>query len=341
MSDIRIVPMESVADMDGKGYVHWKSWQESYAGIVSADYLANMSLEKCIEIARRWPEGILVAKDGERVIGFVAYGTEAMEDIRPCGMIFGLYLLQEYHGRGIGKRLMEAAMSKMDDCEAVALWVFRENEKAIRFYERCGFLADGEEKTAVYGKPCQVIRMTYLRDFPQRLASRTAYSSEWVELHLDQVRMPSGMVIDPYHRIHIPHESVSVVIVNSRKEYLLIRSKRYMTHRMEWEAPAGRIEYGELPEDAAKREVQEETGCIVSSLKRLCVTNPANGMSDLKMHVFLAHVEVESGVGNADEVSDQRWMSETEVRDMLAEGKIRCGVSMTSLMYAMLFGEKE
>lgn len=340
MSDIRIVPMESAADMDGKGYVHWKSWQESYAGIVSPDYLANMSLEKCVEIARRWPDRILVAKDGERVIGFVAYGTEEIEDIYSCGMIFGLYLLLEYQGRGIGKRLMEAAMSKLVACEAVALWVFKENAKAIRFYERCGFMSDGEEKTASYGKPCRVMRMTYFRDFPQRLDSRMAYISDWVELHLDQVRMPSGLVIDPYHRIHIPHESVSVVIMNSRREYLLIRSKRYITHRMEWEVPAGRIEYGESPEDAAKREVQEETGCIVSALTRLCVTNPANGMSDLKMHVFLAHVEMKNGVGNADEVSDQRWMSEKEVRDMLAEGKIRCGVSMTSLMYAMLFGEK-
>ena len=36
-------------DADGKGYVHWKSWQETYAGLVDADYLSSrMTLEKCM-----------------------------------------------------------------------------------------------------------------------------------------------------------------------------------------------------------------------------------------------------------------------------------------------------
>lgn len=340
MGEIRIVPMETVADMEGKGYVHWKSWQESYAGIVSADYLASMTLEKCVEKAKQWPDNILIAKDGERVIGFAAYGSADTEDIGPCGMIYGLYLLEEYQGRGIGCQLMQAAMAKMAEQEAVALWVFKENAKAIRFYERSGFLADGTEKVAMYGKPCAVIRMTYYRDFPQRLSSRTAYSSDWVELHLDQVRMPSGYVIDTYHRIHIPHESVCVVIVNSRGEYLLIRSKRYVTHRMEWEVPAGRIESGESPEEAARREAQEETGCSISKLTFLCTNNPANGMSDLTMHVFLAQVEREEAVTDVDEVGGKRWMSREETRQLLREGGMRCGVSMMALMYAMLFAEE-
>ena len=340
MGDICIIPMETVADMEGKGYVHWKSWQESYAGIVSADYLANMTLEKCVEKAKLWPDNILVAKDGERVIGFAAYGAADTEDIGPCGMIYGLYLLAEYQGRGIGWQLMQAAMAKLHEHEAVALWVFKENAKAVRFYEHCGFLADGTEKTAMYGKPCAVIRMTYYRDFPQRLSSRTAYSSDWVELHLDQVRMPSGYVIDAYHRIHMPHESVSVVIANNRGEYLLIRSKRYITHRMEWESPAGRIESGESPEEAARREVREEAGCTISEMKFLCTTNPANGMSDLTMHLFLAKVEAEGALNDMDEVGGKRWMSADEVKRMLSTGQIRCGVSMTALMYALLFGEK-
>jgi len=339
MAEIRIMPMETMADMDGKGYVHWKSWQESYAGIVSADYLSDMSLVKCVDIARRLPDNILVAKDGEAVVGFVAYGVSE-EDVGPCGMIYGLYLLKEYQGRGIGWRLMQAAMEKLADQEAVALWVFKDNTKAIRFYERCGFLPDGTEKVAMYGKPCAVILMTYYRDFPQRLSTRAIYSSDWVELHLDQVRMPSGHMIDAYHRIHMPHESVSVVITNDKGEYLLIRSKRYITHRMEWEAPAGRIEYGESPEEAARREVQEETGCTISKLKYLCTTHPANGMSDLTMHVYLAKVETEGTQDDRDEVGGKRWVSAEKLKRMLSAGEMRCGVSLTSLMYALLFGEK-
>ena len=44
------------ADMDGKGYVHWKSWQETYSGLIPEASLAKRTLERCQDVARRWPE---------------------------------------------------------------------------------------------------------------------------------------------------------------------------------------------------------------------------------------------------------------------------------------------
>ncbi|MBE6658013.1 MAG: hypothetical protein E7604_06160 [Ruminococcaceae bacterium] len=66
------------ADMDGKAYVHHQSWQETYKGLIDANYLASMTLEKCQSIARRFPDNILVAKDEDRVIGFAGYGLIGM-----------------------------------------------------------------------------------------------------------------------------------------------------------------------------------------------------------------------------------------------------------------------
>lgn len=44
---ISIEPMKQV-DVDAKGYVHWKAWQETYEGLVDADYLHNkISLSYC------------------------------------------------------------------------------------------------------------------------------------------------------------------------------------------------------------------------------------------------------------------------------------------------------
>lgn len=86
-----------------------------------------------------------------------------------------------------------------------------------------------------------------MNDFPQRLDSRSIYESDWVCLYADCVRMPrpSGAIAETYHRIQYPHESACVVIANQRGEILMIRSKRYVTGRMEWEVPAGRIEASE------------------------------------------------------------------------------------------------
>ena len=129
---------------------------------------------------------------------------------------------------------------------------------------------------------------------PEMLDRKVIYESDWVSLYSDKVKMPDGRIFDTYHKLHYPHESVCVVIVNEKDEILMIQSKRYVTSRLEWEIPAGRIESNESPEDAARRECLEETGCTLKDLKYLCCHNPSNGMSDLKLHVFGAKVATES-----------------------------------------------
>lgn len=78
MSNYIIKPMQTESEMDGKGHVHYQSYQEAYTGLMDAEYLSSMSEEKCKEIAHKWPENLLVAKDGEKVIGFVGYGNTMM-----------------------------------------------------------------------------------------------------------------------------------------------------------------------------------------------------------------------------------------------------------------------
>ncbi|MBQ3792261.1 MAG: GNAT family N-acetyltransferase [Clostridia bacterium] len=137
--------METEEERSGKAYVHWKSWHETYPGFVSSDYLAKVTLEKCEETARLWPDNILVAKDGERVIGFVGYGV-SREEGPPAGEIFAIYILKEYYGTGVGQRLMEEGMKRLPDYPTVRLWVLKDNRRAVRFYEKMGFVPDGMEK---------------------------------------------------------------------------------------------------------------------------------------------------------------------------------------------------
>lgn len=179
-----------------------------------------------------------------------------------------------------------------------------------------------------------------MQDFPQRLGTRVIYESDWVSLYADKVRMPSGAVIDTYHRLHYPHESVCVVIVNEKDEVLLIHSKRYVTGRLEWEVPAGRIEAEETAEEAARRECMEETGCTLKDLTFLCKQNPANGMSDLTLHVFAARVDSEAACMDADEVSGKRWMPKEQVLELLRNNGTQCGVSMLALLYALQFYQR-
>ena len=158
-----IKPMESGEEMDGKGYVHYKSWHETYTGLVDPGYLEGITLEKCIETARRWPDNILVAKDGERVAGFAAYGAYRDATLPECGEIAAIYVLREYQGKGVGYGLMRAALARLSGYATAAVWVLKGNERAIRFYERYGFRFDGTQAQLMLGTPAVELRMIYQR----------------------------------------------------------------------------------------------------------------------------------------------------------------------------------
>ena len=172
---------------------------------------------------------------------------------------------------------------------------------------------------------------------PEMLGRTVIYESDWVSLYSDRVKMPDGRIFNTFHKLHYPHDSVCVVIVNEKNEILMIQSRRYVTARLEWEIPAGRIEDGEAPEAAARLECLEETGCTLKDLRFLCCHNPSNGMSDLKLHVFGAKVDTESAAIDTNEVNAKRWVSKENVIEMLRNNGTQCGISMLALLYAIQF----
>lgn len=156
--DIQIVPMQSDAEMDGKGYVHYQAWKEAYADLIAPEHLVSRSLERCIGNAHQYPQNTLVAKDGDRVIGFVCYGVYRDDSLQNAGEIYALYVLQAYHGRRVGYGLMNAAMAQLAGYKQVALWVLKGNARALRFYERYGFRLDGKQAEIRIGTE---LRMLY------------------------------------------------------------------------------------------------------------------------------------------------------------------------------------
>lgn len=137
--------METDEEIRGKAYVHWSGWRTAYPGLVSSEYLNKLTLETCEQKAFLWRDNLLVAKEGERVIGFVGYGGrgEAEPD---TGEVFALYVLPEYWGTGVAQKLMEAALSELSAYPKIALWMVKGNARANRFYEKCGFRPTGREK---------------------------------------------------------------------------------------------------------------------------------------------------------------------------------------------------
>ncbi len=150
-------------DIEGRAYVHWKSWQEAYAGLVSKTYLDTLSVERSAERARRWPDNTLVAEADGKIVGFACYGVCRNEDVTDCGEVYAIYVLEEFQKHKIGYALMNACFERLSVYPNIAVWVLEGNEKAIRFYERFGFRFDGASMEITLGAPITELRMLYQR----------------------------------------------------------------------------------------------------------------------------------------------------------------------------------
>lgn len=143
-TDIVVRPVRDV-DAEALGRVHATCWHETYDHLISKAALEAVSPRRMAELWTHWASqgedyrmhAALV--DGE-IVGFVGSGPARDDDAPRERELYFIYLLDAYHGTGIGQQLFDAAI---DDGEGVYLWVADDNPRAHRFYTRNGFTLDG------------------------------------------------------------------------------------------------------------------------------------------------------------------------------------------------------
>ncbi len=146
MSKNIIIRKAGISDAEEKGFVHYHSWNETYTGLIDQSFLDSRSLEKCIESARNHPENNYVAVVDDHIVGFSCYLKARDEDLKDAGEIMAIYILKDYYGLGIGKKLMAVCYKELSQYNKIILWVLKTNKNAIDFYEHIGFVQDGKEK---------------------------------------------------------------------------------------------------------------------------------------------------------------------------------------------------
>ena len=154
MIEYEICSMTTDSEMDEKGYVHWKSWQETYEGLMPQEYLENITLEKCIKMAHKWPQNTLLLKVDGNSVGFACVGKS--KDTDGADEVIAIYLLEEYQGKKLGCALLKEAISRLSDSRKIVLWVLQGNDRAIRFYQKFGFAFNGKEKQLPFGTELQM-----------------------------------------------------------------------------------------------------------------------------------------------------------------------------------------
>lgn len=135
-------------DAEDAGAMHYASFVETYADLADAGFWRRASRERSIENWRTMlstgVEAMLAEADGSIVGVAITAPAVPRGEVAPLrGLeLTNLYVLARHQGSGIGQDLLDAVLPAG---AAAQLWVARGNPRAVRFYERNGFTADGAE----------------------------------------------------------------------------------------------------------------------------------------------------------------------------------------------------
>jgi ADP-ribose pyrophosphatase len=155
------------------------------------------------------------------------------------------------------------------------------------------------------------------------LNSERVFTGKVFGVDRDRVAMPNGRTVT----VDVVRHARSVVIapVPEPGKIVLIRQFRYPVRRYLWELPAGSIDDGEQPEQAARRECHEEIGLVPETVVRLAALYPTPGYCDEEMIFFRASgLETTSEQAHVDEDEDidAQTFELREAREMVRRGEI-------------------
>src|SRR5688572_17803927 len=119
------------------------------------------------------------------------------------------------------------------------------------------------------------------------LSGEEKYDNRWINVTEYQVINPSGGR-GIYGKIHFKNKAIGVIPVDDEGNTWLVGQYRYTLNAFHWEIPEGGAPQGEDPLEAAKRELQEETGLTATKWSVLTRLHTSNSVTDEEGIIFLA-----------------------------------------------------
>ena len=165
----------------------------------------------------------------------------------------------------------------------------------------------------------------------KKLSSKYVFRGRAVSLRVDTVELPSGRHTT---RETVEHPDCIVVVpLDGQGNVLLVRQFRHPVNRTLLELPAGGIEKGETPEDAVRRELQEEIGYLPGRVESLGGFYSAPGFCTEYLYLYLATELTPSRLVASDtEEIEVVKMPLARIPDFISSGQICDGKSVAGLL---------
>ena len=165
----------------------------------------------------------------------------------------------------------------------------------------------------------------------RKLSRKDIFQGRIVNVHVDTVALPGGGTST---REVVDHPGgVCVVALDDDNRVLLVRQFRYPYLQLLREIPAGKLEYGEDPREAAIRELREETGATAGKFQSLGELYPSPGYCGEIIHMYLAR---ELNFGETDLDEDEFLTLERVPFDQLVQEVMDGSIKDAKTMAAVL-----
>jgi len=163
------------------------------------------------------------------------------------------------------------------------------------------------------------------------LSHRRIYDGKILALELDEIHEEGGA--KALREVVRHRGSVAALPVDDEGRLVLVRQYRHPVGRALWEVPAGVLERGESPEQAVRRELEEEVGRRPGHLEPWAVFHPTPGFCDEVLHLFRATQLEEAPVHrDEDEVLEVKWYTLDEARALLRAGEVKDAKTIIALL---------
>lgn len=139
----------------------------------------------------------------------------------------------------------------------------------------------------------------------------------------------------PYYCLNL-HDYVTILAITENNEVLLVSQYRPALERMSLELPSGHIESGESPEQAARRELLEETGYETNEIILLNSFDPNTGRQSNKLWGFFAENVKKTENQNREKNVDLVVCKLNEFLDLLKNGKLIHSLDLSVILLALI-----